>query len=83
MDALTPYKDLFRTILIVSSAELVEAGQLETGIESETIPGLMVSVSPSSDQKCERCWIHDPTVGQDSTHSTICDRCIKVIDEIQ
>ena len=83
MAALTPYKDLFRTILIVSSAELVEAGQLETGIESETIPGLMVSVSPSSDQKCERCWIHDPTVGQDSTHGTICDRCLKVLDEIQ
>jgi isoleucyl-tRNA synthetase len=83
METLSPYRDQVRTILIVSAAEIVEAGQVEDGIESETIPGLKINVSPSSDQKCERCWIHDPTVGQDQEHPTICERCLGVLDENQ
>jgi len=83
MEILGPYRDQVRTILIVSAAEIVEAGQVDDGIESETIPGLKIKVSPSSDQKCERCWIHDPTVGQDKNHPTICNRCLDVLDEIQ
>jgi len=82
MEKLTPYKDQLRTILIVSSAELVPSDQLDEGIESETIPGLRVKVSPSYDQKCERCWIHDPTVGLNKNHPTICDRCLHVLEEI-
>ena len=70
MEALIPYRDQFRTILIVSAAEIVEAGQVDDGIESETIPGLKIKVSPSTDQKCERCWIHDPNrrTGQGPSH---------------
>jgi len=82
MVELAPYRDQFSTILIVSSAELVQADQLDDGIESETIPGVKIKVSPSNDQKCERCWIHDPTVGQDNNHPTICKRCLDVLEEI-
>jgi len=82
MEKLTPYRDQFRAILIVSGADILEAGQLDDGIESETIPGLKVRVSPSTDQKCERCWIHDETVGQDNSNPTICKRCLDVLDEI-
>jgi isoleucyl-tRNA synthetase len=66
----------------VSAADLLEAGQLEDGIDSEMIPGLKVKVSPSTDEKCERCWIHDNTVGQDNNRPTICKRCLNVLDEI-
>jgi len=82
MEELIPYRDQFRTILIVSSVDLVEAERFEDGLESEAIPGLKVKVSHSSDQKCERCWIHDPTVGQNNSHPTICKRCLDVLDEI-
>ena len=82
MEKLTPYRDQLRAILIVSGADILEAGQLDDGIESETIPGLKVKVSPSTDHKCERCWIHDETVGQDNSHPTICKRCLDVLDEI-
>jgi isoleucyl-tRNA synthetase len=34
-----------------------------------------VSVKPSSDQKCERCWHYTPDVGSDAAHPTICGRC--------
>ncbi len=82
MEALMPYNDQFRSILIVSAAELMDAGQMDDGVESEIIPGLKVKVASSSDQKCERCWIHDSSVGQDGTQPTICTRCIDVLEEI-
>jgi len=82
MDKLSPYKDRFREILIVSAADLKPADALENAVESEAIPGMKVTVDPSTDRKCERCWIHDPTVGQDDNHPTLCKRCIDVLSEI-
>ncbi len=29
--------------------------------------------------KCERCWNLRPTVGQDTEHPTLCDRCARVV----
>ena len=36
-------------------------------------------VAPSELEKCERCWIHRDTVGQDSEHPTLCHRCAEVV----
>ena len=82
MEKLLPYQDQLRSIFIVSSVDIVDITQTESGVESETIPGLKVLVTPSSDPKCERCWIHDPTVGHDNNHPTVCKRCVKVLAEI-
>jgi isoleucyl-tRNA synthetase len=76
MDKLTPYRNQLRTIFIVSSVELKEIDPLEKGLENETIRGLRVKIVPSSDPKCERCWVHDPTIGEDDGHPTICRRCL-------
>jgi isoleucyl-tRNA synthetase len=81
-DKLAPYEDQLRSIFIVSSVDLAEIDQVEEGVESEAVPGLKVRVSPSSDPKCERCWIHDPSVGDDKSHPNICKRCRDVLDEI-
>jgi isoleucyl-tRNA synthetase len=61
---------------------MVEIERLETGVESDTLPGLKIRVSPSSDPKCERCWVHDPTVGHDTGHPTICKRCLRAMTEM-
>ncbi|MBC7666690.1 MAG: class I tRNA ligase family protein, partial [Caulobacter sp.] len=37
--------------------------------------GLVVSVTPSTSPKCERCWHWRPDVGADAAHPTICGRC--------
>ncbi len=37
--------------------------------------GLTVEVTPSKDQKCERCWHYREDVGVDATHPTLCGRC--------
>jgi isoleucyl-tRNA synthetase len=80
---LEPYKDQLRSIFIVSSVDLVKKNDLETGIESETIPGLKIRVSPSDALKCERCWVHDPSVGTDMQHPALCDRCRGALAEME
>jgi isoleucyl-tRNA synthetase len=37
---------------------------------------LQVTVTPSSDPKCERCWHYRADVGSDPAHPTICGRCV-------
>jgi len=81
-ELLNNYTYELKSIFIVSSVELVDIDQMEGGHESETLPGLKVAVSPSSDAKCERCWIHDPSIGDDTSHPTICLRCRDVLKEI-
>ncbi len=79
MDILNPYRDQLRSIFIVSSVHMVPAGEVEDGLESEGTPGLKVKVSLSEDEKCKRCWVHDPTVGDDSQHPSVCKRCLEIL----
>ena len=81
-DKLAPYEEQLRSIFIVSSVDLMGIDQIEGGVESETVPGLKVEVSPSLDPKCERCWIHDPSVGDDKNHPNTCERCRNILNEI-
>lgn len=37
---------------------------------------LTVTVHSSDNQKCERCWHYDATVGVNAEFSTICSRCV-------
>ncbi|HLR30380.1 MAG TPA: isoleucine--tRNA ligase [Paenalcaligenes sp.] len=53
-------------------AFIVSAAQVQQGSNDE----IQISVTPSTDDKCERCWHHEPSVGQDTQHSTLCARCV-------
>ncbi len=81
-EKLSPYQDQLRSIFIVSSVNIVDIDRIEDGLENENIPGLKVNVAPSPDPKCERCWVHDSTVGENNDHPTICKRCINALSEI-
>ncbi len=78
---LAPYKEDLRSIFIVSAVQLKEAGELAGVDEIEAFPGLKVVIEPSADPKCDRCWIHDPTVGSDPDHPSICQRCLRALEE--
>ncbi len=78
-DELSPYKEQLRSIFIVSSVVIEDIEKLQGVDESDTLPRLKVKISPSSDPKCERCWMHDPTVGENSDHPTICKRCVDAL----
>lgn len=60
--------DELRFVLIVSAIH-VKKGET-----------LSVSVSATSQAKCERCWHHRPEVGQIPEHPTLCGRCVSNID---
>ncbi|MBE9542615.1 MAG: class I tRNA ligase family protein [Proteobacteria bacterium] len=73
------YRDELRSICIISAIEIVDEGKIEGGYKSQEYPGLVIKVMPSPFSKCERCWIHDSTVGHDKDHPTLCKRCVQAI----
>ena len=81
-ELLDGYTDQLKYIFIVSSVDVVDGDQMDGAYESETVPGLKIEVSPSVDPKCERCWVHDASVGEDNEHPTICERCRDALKEI-
>jgi len=82
MAKLAPYADELRSIFIVSSVELISMDDMEGGQLSEAIPGLKILVSASAAPKCERCWVHDNTIGQSEEHPTLCKRCVDALGQI-
>lgn len=70
-------EDSLETLFIVSHVTLAD-GEGE-GFKGES--GITVSASPAEGPKCERCWIHDETVGTCAAHSTLCKRCADVIGD--
>jgi isoleucyl-tRNA synthetase len=81
-EMLTPYRDQLRSLFIVSDVYLSPVEDVKDGFEGEDIKGLIVKVAPSRDPKCERCWVHDPTVGKFTEHPTICERCHNALAEM-
>jgi len=77
-----PNADELRTVFIVSKVNILAGEGLPDAYQSTGIPGLAVRIEPAPGEKCERCWVHDPSVGVDALHKTICARCIKVLDRI-
>ncbi len=80
-DTLNKLGDELRFVLITSGAEvkgLSEDGH--TTAQPSDMEGLLVSVSPSEDAKCDRCWHHRPEVGSIEAHKELCQRCVDNID---
>ncbi len=78
--ALTGFGDSLASLLIVSEAHVVE-GRDNAPANAVTVEdgALSIVVTPSALEKCERCWIHRDTVGQDTDHPTLCARCADVV----
>jgi isoleucyl-tRNA synthetase len=58
----------FAALCIVSEVKLEKAA-------GET----KVAAQKSSHKKCQRCWNYWPSVGGDSEHPDLCERCISVV----
>ncbi len=81
-NTLLPYTDDLRSIFIVSRVTLLNKTPLEDAYQSPNLEGLSVKAEPALDKKCERCWIHDPSVGSGSGHPTICNRCRTAVADL-
>jgi isoleucyl-tRNA synthetase len=44
---------------------------------------LRIRVLPAASRKCERCWVHESSVGESPEHPTICRRCRDALAEIE
>lgn len=81
-EMLEPYADQLHSIFIVSQAYLVNDQDLAGAYRSEEVEGLTVQIARAEGEKCERCWVYEPTVGSFTDHPTVCERCKKALDEI-
>ncbi|MCJ8500057.1 isoleucine--tRNA ligase [Desulfatitalea alkaliphila] len=73
-DQVAACQEELRAIFIVSGVEL-HKGPLADGLSSAEQPEITVRVVSAAASKCERCWVHDASVGKHSDHPAICDRC--------
>jgi isoleucyl-tRNA synthetase len=76
---LEPYRDALPFIFIVSSVLTLPFDEVEGGYEVE---GIRVKVEMSKNPRCERCWVHDSTVGADKDHPGVCKRCLDAMAEV-
>jgi isoleucyl-tRNA synthetase len=68
-----PDGELLATLCNVSEVEIM--GDSTAAIEA-------VTAEHASYAKCERCWNYRPTVGQSPEHPTLCERCVRVLSEL-
>jgi isoleucyl-tRNA synthetase len=68
-----------RFVLITSTAEIRSLGEAHNAVATDVV-GLQVAVKKSEHAKCERCWHHRADVGANTTHPTICLRCVENVD---
>ena len=79
----TLQEDDLRYIFIVSEAQLLKDQKLEGAFVSKDVEGLSIRVEKASGEKCERCWVHDTSVGSNSEQPTICNRCQNALAKMQ
>ncbi|MFQ5995800.1 MAG: isoleucine--tRNA ligase [Acidiferrobacterales bacterium] len=70
-------EDELRFVLITSYARVHPQVQRPKHAEKTAIDGLWLTVTPSANPKCVRCWQHREDVGSNAEHLRICARCVQ------
>ena len=79
---LEQYKSWLPGLFIVSQVDLAAAAPADAQ-NSELLPGLSVAVHRAEGAKCERCWNYSTHVGENADYPTVCERCVKALNEIE
>jgi isoleucyl-tRNA synthetase len=79
---LEQYKAWLPALFIVSQVELASPASTDRQ-KSDVLPGLSVTVLRADGTKCERCWNYSTHVGENADYPTVCERCVKALDEIE
>lgn len=72
---LTRLGEELRFLLITSGATVQPMASAPAGLVA-TEYGVSIKVTPSTHEKCARCWHRRPDVGQDQQHPELCLRCV-------
>ncbi len=70
-DFIKSVEDELKSAFIVSGLEVLKTDTQE----------LEVEVLKADGEKCERCWSYSESVGDNSEHPTICNRCAEVLKD--
>lgn len=81
-EALQPYADELRSLFIVSKAILARDDDVKGASEDSGVEGVHIAVGAAPGEKCERCWVHDTTVGGNPEQPTVCQRCQAALAQI-
>jgi len=81
-EALQPYVDDLRSLLIVSQAALVKDDTVKGASEGSEVAGVRIQVVAAAGEKCERCWMHETSVGSNKEQPTVCRRCQDALAQI-
>ncbi|MGO9919627.1 MAG: isoleucine--tRNA ligase [Isosphaeraceae bacterium] len=68
-----PDRELLATLCIVSDVEIIPD-------PTATVERITADRSPHG--KCERCWNYRTSVGKNARHPGLCERCVRVIEEL-
>ena len=80
-DKIKKYASELKKVFIVSGIEITCADKGDFGSDFFT-DKLSYSVEKASGDKCERCWMYSDTVGKNSDHPTLCDRCAEEVTKL-
>jgi isoleucyl-tRNA synthetase len=69
--------------LFIVSAVHVHDANTEAPETAMKLRGVSVAVNVAEGEKCERCWVVTPEVGQDSDHPTLCARCSSIVKTLE
>lgn len=76
LQALAPIGEELRFALLCSGLSLKPLEQAPPdAMRDEEFSDIACVITPSTHQKCERCWHRVPSVGQSANHPAICARC--------
>jgi isoleucyl-tRNA synthetase len=72
--------DELRYLFLASQVELIDDEQKLSGLQHQTTSEAgKIGVTTADGVKCDRCWNYSPTVGQNTEHPAICDRCVDAL----
>jgi len=82
---LKEYEKELPFVFITSQAEVkpLDEAPEEAVSDEELLKGVKVTVERARGEKCQRCWTYSETVGQDSLYPDVCQRCARVLRELE
>ncbi|WP_246940133.1 isoleucine--tRNA ligase [Bacillus pinisoli] len=73
-------KEDLKQLFIVSGVHF-GGSMKEAPATAQVFEDVSIQIGAAEGETCERCWVVTPTVGEDSSHPTLCGRCADVIKQ--
>jgi isoleucyl-tRNA synthetase len=72
--------DELRYLFLASQVEIIDDASKLAGLQHQaTNEAGKIGVTTAEGEKCDRCWNYSPTVGHNSEHPLVCDRCVDAL----